>query len=250
MKKFVCLIVSLLVPLFAFAQDAKKETSTAPKKTTLNIYRVWVKDGHTDAFKAAVTAHAQKFHSGNWKWRVSEVLSGPDGSSFQIAEGPNSWTDLEGRGDLGAEHQKDYDTNIAPHVEKTSPDSFITYQESVSTTGAANWSNKSLITSIYYKPGKSGAVLALLKNYKSVWEKIGYNVVVWSASNSGEPRYIIVRRLKNGWKDLDEGGPTFRESFDAVHGAGAFDRGQEELSRSVDRSVGEMIEFKPELSSK
>ena len=254
MKKLACIILLVLSPLIAFGQAAPAAAAaaapTAPKKNTLSTYRVWVKDGHSAAFKAAVAAHAQKYHTGNWKWRVNEVLTGPDGGAYQITEGPNSWTDIEGRGDLGAEHTKDYETNIMPHVEKSSPDSYVTYQESASTTAAANWSNKSAITHFYYKPGRGPATLELLKSYKKSWEKQGVNVVVWSAYASGEPQYIGVRRFKNGFLDLDAGGPSMRKAFDDANGEGAFDKAQEELNRCIDHTVSEFIEFKPELSSK
>ena len=116
MKKFTCIMLMMLIPLIGFAQEAKKD---GPKKETINSYRIFPKDGHDAALKAALAAHAQKFHTGNWKWRVSEILSGPDMGAYMIVEGPNSWTDLDGRGDLGPDHQKDYDTNILPHVEKS-----------------------------------------------------------------------------------------------------------------------------------
>lgn len=250
MKKFACSMLMLLCPVFVFAQTAAPAAPAAPKKNTISVYRVFAKDGHTQALKAAITAHAQKFHTGSWKWRVSEVLTGPDGGAFQITEGPNSWTDEEGRGDLGAEHGKDYDMNITPHVEKSTPAAYLTYQESASTTASDNWSTKSVITHHYFKPGRGPALYALLRTYKPVYEKLGANVVIWSSFASGEPQYAIVRRLKNGFKDFDAGGPSWRKAFEEVHGAGAADRALDEITRNVDRTVLEMIEFKPELSSK
>jgi hypothetical protein len=242
--------VDLRPALAGLAQEAKKDASNAPKQNTLSIYRVWVKDGHGTAFKAAVAAHAQKFHTGNWKWRVAQMLSGPDGGAYQIIEGPNSWTDLDGRGDLGAAHEKDYEENIAPHLEKSSPERYLVYLSSCSTTPVKTWSNKTAINHIVVKPGRGSAILALLKLNKPVWEKLGWNVVVYSTQFSGSPEYIISYRLKNGFKDFDEQGPTFRQGFDEVHGPGAYDRGLEEMARSVEHSYGEMMEFKPELSSK
>ena len=251
MKKLSCIILLMLSPLIAFAQAAPAATApAAPKKNTITTYRVWVKNGHEAAFKAAMAAHAQKFHTGSWKWRVNEVLSGPDGGAYQVVEGPNSWTDLEGRGDLGAEHTKDYENNLQPHIEKSSPESYMTYQESASTTAATNWSNKSAITHFYYKPGRGPATLEVIKTYKKSWEKQGFNIVVWSPHASGEPQYVIVRRYKNGFKDLDESGPSMRQAFDDANGAGSFDKTQDEIARDIDHTVSEMIEFKPDLSSK
>ncbi len=238
----------MLFPLIAFTQEAKKE---APKKETINSYRVFPKDGHDAALKAALAAHAQKFHTGNWKWRVSEVLTGPDAGAYMILEGPDSWTDLEGRGDLGPEHMKDYETNIGPHVEKSTPTVYATYEADVSTVAAEAFaSTKTLITHVYYKPGRGSRVHESLKTWKKIWEKRGRNVVVWSSFLSGEPSFTIATRLKNGWKDLDEDIISFRKAADEVGGPGTYDKLQEENALNVERSVGEMIEFKPELSSK
>lgn len=248
MKLLLRSMLLLLCPLALLAQEAKKE---APKKETLNAYRIFAKDGHSSALRAALTAHALKFHTGNWKWRVSEVISGPDSGALMIVEGPNSWTDLDGRGDLGPEHQKDYETNIAPHVEKTTPEVYQTYQAELSTVASGAFApTKTLISHIITKPGRGPAEFATLQMWKKVWEKRGINVVVWSSFFSGEPGYTVVYRLKDGWKDLDTNTPSNRQVADEVWGPGGFDRLQDDAARNIARTYGEMIEFKPELSSK
>lgn len=248
MKKFTCIMLTMLIPLIGFAQEAKKE---GPKKATINVDRVFAKAGHDAALKAAIAAHAQKFHTGNWKWVVSQILSGPDEGGYLIVEGPNSWTDLEGRGDLGAEHMKDYETNVAPHVEKSSPSMYATYHAELSTVAAGAYSTtKTIITHAFVKPGRNSQVVNSLRTWKKVWEKRGINVGVWSTFASGEPSFLIVYRMKNGWKDLDEDIISTRKAADEVGGPGTYDRLQEEIALDTERSSGEMIEFKPELSSK
>jgi hypothetical protein len=248
MKKFTCITLMLLLPLIGFAQEAKKE---GPKKETISSYRVLAKDGHDAALKAALAAHAQKFHTGNWKWRVSEVLSGPDMGAYMIVEGPNSWTDLEGRGDLGPDHQKDYDTNILPHVDRSTPEIYGVYQADLSTVTAGAFSpTKTLISRVFIKPGRNSHYANALKTWKKVWEKRDTNVGVWVTFFSGEPSYLLVYRLKNGWKDLDEDIISMRKAADEIGGAGTYDRLMEENAADIERSVGEMISFKPELSSK
>jgi hypothetical protein len=238
----------LLFPAIGFTQEAKKE---APTKGTISTYRIFAKAGQQAALEAGIAAHVQKFHSTNWKWRVYEVLTGPDGGALMILEGPNSWTDLDSRGDLGAEHQKDYDTNIGAHVEKSTPEMYATYQADLSTAAAGAYSsNKTLISRVYPKPGRGAAYRATMESWKKVYEKRGTNVAVWSIFFSGEPGFMIATRLKNGWKDFDENTTSMRKSADEAGGPGTFDRLQEEAARNIDHTVGEMIEFKPDLSSK
>jgi hypothetical protein len=250
MKTLVRVVVlTMLLPLLGLAQDAKKDGAKAPAKGTLSVFRIIPKPGHDEALKSALRAHAQKFHTGNWKWRVSAILTGPDAGGYQVSEGPNSWTDLEGRGDLGADHSKDFETTIMPHAERMTPEMYATYQETASTVNADAWSTKTVVTHYYVKPGCGPALLALLRALKAPAEKAGLNIAVWQTFNSGQMQLIVSRRLKNGFKDFDAGGMTIRASFDSVHGDGAFERGLAEMGRLCDRIEGEMIEHEPNLGS-
>lgn len=248
MKSFVRASLALaLLPLIASAQAP---APAAPKKETISVFRIWPKSGHEDQLKAAIAAHAKKWHSGPWAWRVYEVLTGEDGGAYHIVEGPNSWTDIEGRGDLGADHMKDFPTNILPHAEKISPESFMTYNAAGSTSPAGNFSTKATVTQYYPKPGRMGQLLAQFRQAKAAAEKDGINVAIWVSAASGEPRVAFVRRFKNGFKDFDDVTATMRGTMDALYGSGAYDRYTEELARNVARSTSEVIEYQPDLSTK
>jgi hypothetical protein len=240
MKKLTCFVLTLLLPLLAYAD---------PDVHTLTVYRVWVKDGHSAAFEKAVAAHAKQFHTGHWKWRVYQVLSGPDGGSYQINEGPNSWTDLEGRGDLGAAHNKNYETTLLPHISKSSPEAYMEFQDKHSTTPLGNYSAKALITHAYVKPGRMPAYMEALKTNKAVWEKRGYNVAVWRSFASGPAQVGIVYRLKNGFKDFDIDDGPYKAAYDEINGAGSYDKYLEEIVRDVESYSSDMIEYSPNLSS-
>jgi hypothetical protein len=244
MKKLYCLV--LLLPLFSLPSQAED----APSSAVINSYRTWVKPGHTAALNKALAAHVKQFHSGDWKWRVYDVITGPDGGALQINEGPHTWTKFEARGDLGEKHNRDYETNILPHVEKTASEIFAVYKPEFSTTAVGNFSTKALLVTVYPKPGQLPAYLNSLKNYKPVWEKLGYNVVVYTALHSGEPRVIIVQRLKNGLKDFEPDGSSTREVYDSVNGAGAYEKRMEDQLRIIDRSVTELISYRPEFTAK
>ncbi len=246
MKRLLTLaLLASVLSLPLTAADTPKAASSV-----LSTYRVFPKSGHDGALKAAVAAHATKFHNGDWKWRVYEVLTGPDSGSYQINEGPASWSANESRGDLGADHMQDYETNIAPHVEKSTPETYLEYKADASSVAAAQWSTKAVVTHYYVKPGRGPAFFDTLKSLKTTWEKLGYNVVVWQPVGSGEPQYVIVRRFKNGWKDYDESTGSVKETYESIHGAGSFDKPQADLTANVERIVAEFIEYRPELSAK
>ena len=251
MKTISILMLMFVTALLLPAQEAKPAAPKAPKENIISSYRVFARPGHDAALATALGEHARKFHTGRWKWRVYSVLSGPDGGAYLIVEGPNSWTALDDRGDLGAEHVQDYDTNVAPHVERSTPDIYLSYQDELSTVALAAFSTKATITRVYPKPGRGPAVRETLKTWKKIWEKRGFNVVVYSTVNSGPLCYNLVTRLKNGWKDYDaEPAMTQEKAFEEVGGPNAYALVLEEMAEHTESVIGEMIELKPELSSR
>ena len=94
------------------------------------------------------------------------------------------------------------------------------------------------------------AFLESLKQVKPAWEKLGLNIVVYTSFASGEPQVILVNRLKDGFKDFEPDGTTFREAYDAINGVGSYAKRMEEQGHYVERIVGEIIAFRPEFSAK
>jgi len=73
MKKIFLLF--LLIPLFGMSQT----------KNVTNSFRVFPKPDKNAEFERGLAAHAQKYHKGNWKWRVFEIQTGQDagGGSYR-----------------------------------------------------------------------------------------------------------------------------------------------------------------------
>ena len=90
------LLLCILLPLLGIGQT----------KNVINAFRISPKPEKNAEFEKAFAAHAQKYHTGNWKWRVYEIQTGPDAGGFHIIEGPLSWGEFDSRGDLGAEHHE------------------------------------------------------------------------------------------------------------------------------------------------
>lgn len=253
----VVLCFAALAPNNARAVDSSADAapglcSGEPKKETISSFKIYPKQGHEAALKAAMAAHAQKYHTDSWRWRVSEVLSGPDQGAYMVVEGPNSWTDLESRGDLGAEHMKDFDTNVNPHIDtsKSTPEMYSTFDAGLSTVAAGAFSNKTLIRHAYTKPGRMPRLLENLKVWKKTWEKRGMSVAVWTSFYSGESQVVMAIRLKEGWKDLETDMLNAAKAFEQVAGPKAYEAALEEVAATVEKIVDEMTEFKPELGSK
>jgi hypothetical protein len=238
MKK--CLLLLALIPLIGFSQT----------KNVISTFRVFAKPEKSLELEKAIAAHAQKYHTGDWKWRVFEIQSGPDAGGFHITEGPNSWTTLDTRGNLGAEHTADWAKNVAPLSNGEGEENYSVYREDLSSAQLAEITDKISITHLYPEPGEGHKVEARLKKFKKVWEASGQTVAVYQSHFSGAPQFTLVYRHKNGWKEKETGYyKPIKERWDAIYGEGNYDE-LLDSSNSVDRSWGEMLILRPELSSK
>lgn len=234
------LLLFLLVPIIGFSQT----------KNVISTFRVFAKPDKSLELEKALAAHAQKYHSGDWKWRVFEIQSGPDAGGLHVTEGPNSWTTLDGRGTLGVEHTTDWAKNVMPLTTGMSGESYSVFREDLSTIKATEYTTKISINHVYPKTGEGHKVEARLKKLKKVWEASRASVAVYESHLSGEPQFAIVTRHKDGWKEKEPGFlKPMKDRYDAVHGEGAYEEWINSTS-NISRSWGEMLMLRPDLSSK
>lgn len=239
MKKY--LLMLLLMPAIAIGQT----------KTILTSSRVIPKNDKVGEFEKALASHAQKYHTGDVKWRVWSIESGPDAGGYMITEGPSSWALLDGRGDISAEHTSDWEKNVMPLTLGRGQSGFYEFQADLSTVQLTDYADKIVISHMTAKPGKLPNVQDLIKRQKKVWEDGKESVAVYSVANSGEPGFITVTRLKDGLKELATGyRKPFPERVDALYGAGAFDTWLKDYADAVQSRWSELLTYKPKLSSK
>ena len=96
-------------------------------------------------FEKALTAHAQKYHTGDWKWRVYEIQSGPDAGGYHITEGPLSWESFNDRGNLGEAHTNDWNKNVGIYLSDRNQQSYSVYVDSLSTVAITTFQIKLLL---------------------------------------------------------------------------------------------------------
>ncbi|MEO6704830.1 MAG: hypothetical protein ABIN04_03150 [Ginsengibacter sp.] len=239
MKKLLFMLMAL--PLFSLAQE----------KNVVSVNRVFPKVDKIAAFEKALAAHAQKYHTGTWKWRVFTIESGPDAGGYHITEGPMSWDDLDTRGDLGKAHQADWNMNVAPLLSERGSSSYSVYRADLSTIELTSFSNKAAINHVFPKPGYGEEVEGLIKNLKKAWEIGGSTVAVYEASSSGPQQYAIVTRYKQGLKERNMGfRKPMKDRYNEANGDGSWTTFLNEIKNSVDNSWTELLFFHPELSSK
>src|SRR5436190_3590864 len=161
-------LLFMLIPVLGLSQV----------KNVANTFRVTPKPDKIAEFEKAFAAHAQKYHTGDWKWRVFEIQSGPDAGGYHVVEGPLSWEQFDSRGNLGAEHQADWNKNVSPLTTGTGTQGFSTFNEELSTVKMTDYADKIIINHAYPKPGMINKVTDLTKQLKKVWEAGNESVAV------------------------------------------------------------------------
>jgi hypothetical protein len=235
------LILTLLIPVIGISQT----------KNVVNSSRYFTKSDKVLEFEKALAAHAQKYHTGDWKWLVFEIQSGPDAGGYQVTEGPTSWEAFNDRGNLGQAHTNDWNKNVAIYLSDRLQESYGVFVDSLSTVAITNYSDKIIINHMYPKPGMINGAVDLVKKLKKVWTEGNQNVAVYVASVSGEPQILTVTRLKDGLKELAEGyRKSMSERYNAAYGAGAWELYLADYAKYIDRRWNELLYHRADLGSK
>jgi hypothetical protein len=238
MKQLV--MFCLLIPLFGISQ-----------KNVITTSRFFPKIDKVAEFEKALASHAQKYHTGDQKWRVFEIESGPDAGGYQVTEGPNTWGQIDSNSTLGAEHLNDWNKNVAPFLTEKYSSMYAVYEEELSTIQLGDFTNKIAVNHIFPKPGWGEKLQETIKKIKKAWAAGSQTVAVYSASSSGPPQFALVTRYKQGLKEREMNfRKPFKERYEATNGEGSYENYMESLKQYVDHSWSELLFARPELSSK
>jgi len=235
------LAIWLLVPFIGISQV----------KNVMNTTRIFPKQEKIAEFEKALAAHAQKYHTGDWKWRVWYIESGPEAGGYMVTEGPNSWELLDGRKDLSPEHTADWTKNVAPLTQDRGDASYAEFQEDLSTVQLTDYADKILMNHMIAKPGRISAVADLIKKMKNAWQAGGQSVAVYLSVASGDPGYVTVTRLKAGLKEMAEGyRKPLKDLYNTANGDGSFDMFLKDYSDAVEKRWSELLVLRADLGSK
>jgi hypothetical protein len=239
MRKLLAFLV--LVPAIGISQV----------KNVVSSNRVFPKADKILEFEKAIAAHAQKYHTGDWKWRVFEIQSGRDYGGYHITEGPVSWEMIDKRGNLGTEHNTDWNKNVAIHLTERTSSGYSVYQDSLSTIALGDFTDKISITHWVQKIGWGNKVRDMISWMRPAWQAGGETVAVYTASASGPAQYTLVTRYKQGLKEREAGfRKPFKDRYEAIHGVDSFENFLEALRKYVDEQWSELLFLRADLSSK
>jgi len=235
------LLVCMLIPFLGMSQT----------KNVITTHRVFPKIDKVLEFEKALTTHAQKYHTGDVKWRVFEIQSGPEMGGYHITEGPNSWEGLDTRGNLGDEHNIDWHRNVAMYLTDKQSATYGVYEDSLSTVAVGDYSDKIQIDHLYPKIGSSDQIRKILAQRKKVWQANGLAVAVYSINASGPAQFAIVIRFKQGLKEKTPGfRKPFKATYEEIFGEDTYDDHLQNMRQYTNEIWSELLFLRKDLSSK
>jgi len=239
MRKII--VLCFFIPVMAMGQ----------KKNVMNANRVFAKVDKVLEFEKALATHAQKYHTGDWKWRVFEIQSGPDAGGYHITEGPLSWDLVDSRGNLGEEHNNDWNKNVAIYLTDKGSSSYAVFQDTLSSVALTDYTKMINITHFYPKVGWGYKIREIFAKFKKVWAAGGESIAVYTASSSGPAQFTLVTRYKQGLKEREDGfRKPFKERYEAMYGADSWDDVEEVYKNYIDNVWSELLGLRADLSSK
>jgi hypothetical protein len=234
-------MLALLLPLMGIGQT----------KTVVSVNRLSPRADRIAEFERGLAAHAQKYHTGTWKWRVFSIESGPDAGGYHIVEGPVSWDEVDKRGNLGKEHMDDWYKNVMVHAADKGTSSYSVFREDLSTIQLTDYSDKIAINHVFPKMGHFSDVENTIKSVKKVWEASKQTIAVYESSSSGPAQFALVTRYKDGLKERERNfRAPMRERFTSAVGAGAYDKYLQDIAAFTEHSWSELLFYRADLSSK
>lgn len=220
-------------------------------KNVISYSRAFPKVDKVLEFEKALATHAQKYHTGDVKWRVFAIQSGQDFGGYHITEGPTSWEGEDARGDLGKEHTNDWNKNVAVYLTDRSSGGYSVYVDSLSTIALGDYSDKIQISHWYPKLGWNIKTAALIKSLQAAWKAEGSTVAVYAANGSGPSQFLLVARYKQGLKEKVNGyRRPFMGIYEATNGAGSYEAYLNNLRLYVNDIWSELLFYRADLSSK
>ena len=202
--------------LFLIAISFATATTFGQGNTLYSVSMVEAKMGQSAAFVRSWKAHVLKFHNGEDKRSVEEIVTGPNSGNLLLVSGPSSIADMDIEKASQPAHDADYDGTVVPSVSTFSRMGAYRWVDTLSYNGRVP-STKYSTTIYHLKPGKAPELIAEIKRALAVNQKIksasSYNTYIklWAGS---DPVIVIRTNLKDGFKQIDNAYPEMKMMTD------------------------------------
>jgi hypothetical protein len=201
-------------------------------KTLYGIALVQPKPGQTHAFEAAWKAHLAKYHNGDSKRTVYEILSGDNAGTYQMLEGPFTYADMDKELPNEKVHSQDFFTTISPKLDMDKEGYTYKWIDTLSYNYKDMHALKYMQTNYNIKPGKLPEFLkevrrAVLTN-EQIKSPVSYTTYLMMFAGSKQ-QLVLRRALKDGFKELEtnfiaNNTEAFKAAYVKAYGQEAWDK--------------------------
>jgi hypothetical protein len=242
MKKMTLLVALSLIGFATFAQEK-----------TMNGQFHKVKIGHNGAYLDAAENIINKFFPAKDGGLVTYSITGGKhhGEYLILSNMGKTFTERDNTTPPTIDNIRwgdSWSVTVGPHVESIEAD-VIVYKSEYSNSKFEEGTDKSMVTEYVIKGiGNRKAFNDILKRFPKVWDKLGIKYALFTSA-TGLDKLISVRRLPNGWKDLDMQA-DFGVAYEEMYGKGSYDRDAAIVSSWWTRTDKYMMTKSTRLTSK
>lgn len=200
-------LLLLLIPVIGLSQT----------KNVISTNRIFPKVDKQLEFEKALATHAQKYHSGDVKWRVFQIQSGPDAGGYHIVKGPKSWESEDTRGDINEAHNTDWHKNVTIYLTEKYSNGYSVYIDSLSTVAVGDYSDKVQVTHVYPKSGcgNKGTITIKLEKHNDyilhlevIDDGIGKTGIIQGTGFGGQLISLLIQQLNGYMTEVIKNGTT------------------------------------------
>lgn len=233
------------------------------KTDLVTVNTVKPKKGQKMAFETAYKQHVAKFHKGNEKVSVYEILSGPYMGYYHIVDGGISYADFDKERSEAAAHSLDLDKSFFPLLDETRNGTYrfidsLSYRHDVVAEAFVvnvNHLKEGLNGSDYRKElARSQKIISKMKTPFFENYSTAFYDQIWDGSDQVT---VSIRNLKDGFKSLEQGyyaatpagTPSFRDEYAKAYGHTAWDDRVKLLDSAVVKTETYIMKLRKDLSS-
>ncbi|MHB1179850.1 MAG: hypothetical protein ACYCZO_16160 [Daejeonella sp.] len=191
---------------------------------TKSLYSVGLmqpKIGQTQAFESAWKAHLTKYHNGESKRQVFEIVSGDYAGFYQLAQGPLGYADMDIDMPDAKAHDLDISSSISPKIAVEKLGNTYRWLDTLSYNYKDVTASKYIQTNYYVKPGKMPEFMNEVRRSVIINEEIknpSSNAAYVLTYAGSKPVLVIRTALKDGFKQLEPGySPSTTAAFKAAY---------------------------------
>lgn len=239
-------------------------TLTAFSQTQLStVNSVKPKKGQKMAFEAAYKVHTAKFHKGDEKISVYEIMSGEYAGYYHLVNSGGTYAGLDQERADAAVHNLDLDKTFFPLLDDTRNGTYA-FVDSLSLRSETE-ANAFLVTVRHLKDGLnmgdyrrelSRSIKTIKKLKGAFFENLSYTFheQLWDGSDQVT---VTIRNLKDGFKSLENnfyapapaGSPSFRDEYTKEYGGTAWDDRVKLLDGAVVKTEQYIMRSRKDLGS-